>query len=118
MRRSDIDLPEDRFVFGFSFDYASVCRRKNPIGVIDAYRRAFGPNDGAGLALKTINSSQFPAEAAMARAAADERDDIMFIDRFFDPLVMRAFFQLLDCYVSLHRAEGLGLAVASRMAGP
>ena len=116
LSRSDVGLPQDRFVFGFSFDYSSVTRRKNPMGLIDGYRRAFGPDDGATLAIKVIHAEQWTAEAAEVREVARGRDDILFIDRFFDPLEMRAFFQLLDCYVSLHRAEGLGLTIASAMA--
>jgi glycosyltransferase involved in cell wall biosynthesis len=116
LRRSDLGLPDDPFLFGFVFDYSSVLERKNPVGLIDAYRRAFGPNDGAALVLKTIHADLWPAAAARVREAAAERDDIVFLDGFLSPLEMRALFQLLDCYVSLHRSEGLGLTLASAMA--
>jgi glycosyltransferase involved in cell wall biosynthesis len=116
LTRADVGLPQDRFLFGFVFDYASVVDRKNPLGLIHAYREAFGPDDGANLVLKTINADVRSAEAARVRSAADDRDDIVFLDGFLSPLEMRAFFQLLDCYVSLHRAEGLGLTMASAMA--
>jgi glycosyltransferase involved in cell wall biosynthesis len=114
--RSDVGLPDDRFLFGFAFDYLSVFARKNPVGLVDAYCRAFGPDDGAMLVLKTIHAEAFPAAAAQLREAVADRDDILFIDGFLSSLEIRAFFQLLDCYVSLHRAEGLGLTLASAMA--
>jgi glycosyltransferase involved in cell wall biosynthesis len=116
LRRADLGLPEDPFLFGYVFDYSSVLQRKNPVGLIDAYRRAFGPDDGASLILKTIHAEVWPAAAARVREAAAERNDIVFLDGFLDPLEMRALFQLVDCYVSLHRSEGLGLTLASAMA--
>ena len=38
MSREDLGLPLDRFLFGFVFDYASVFERKNPDGLVEAYR--------------------------------------------------------------------------------
>jgi glycosyltransferase involved in cell wall biosynthesis len=116
LRREDLGLPVDPFLFGFVFDYSSVLQRKNPIGLIHAYRDAFGPDDGANLVLKTIHADLWPAAAARVREAAADRDDIVFLDGFLDPLEMKALFQLVDCYVSLHRSEGLGLTLASAMA--
>jgi glycosyltransferase involved in cell wall biosynthesis len=115
LRRADLELPEDRFLFGFVFDYSSVLERKNPQGLVEAYRRSFGPDDGASLVLKTIHSNLWPSAAAQLREAAAGRDDIIIIDRFASSLEMRALFQFLDCYVSLHRAEGLGLTITSAM---
>lgn len=116
LERADLDLPADRFLIGFAFDYLSVSKRKNPLGLIDAYCRAFGPDDGATLILKTQNGRSQPAQAAAVRHAAELRPDITVIDRHLPAIEMRALFQLLDCYVSLHRSEGLGLTLASAMA--
>jgi glycosyltransferase involved in cell wall biosynthesis len=115
LTRADLSLPQDRFVFGFSFDYRSVLARKNPLGLISAYQAAFGPDDGAALVLKTINSADHANLAAWARETAGTRPDIVFLDAHFDQVRMRAFFELIDCYVSLHRSEGLGLTIASAM---
>jgi glycosyltransferase involved in cell wall biosynthesis len=116
LRRGDLMLPEDRFLFGFVFDYSSALQRKNPMGLVEAYRRAFGPDDGAALVLKTIHADICPAAAAHVREAAGERPDIIFLDGYLHPLEIRALYHLLDCYVSLHRSEGLGLTLASAMA--
>jgi glycosyltransferase involved in cell wall biosynthesis len=116
MLRADLGLPDDRFLFGFVFDYMSVFERKNPLGLVRAYCDAFGPDDGAMLVLKTIHAEHWPASAAQVREAAGDRDDVLFVDGFLSSLEMRAFFQLLDAYVSLHRAEGFGLTLASAMA--
>jgi glycosyltransferase involved in cell wall biosynthesis len=98
------------------FDYSSVLQRKNPLGLVEAYCRAFGPGDGARLVIKTIHADIWPAAAAQVREAAGDRDDIIFLDGYLDSIEMRALFHLLDCYVSLHRSEGLGLTLASAMA--
>jgi glycosyltransferase involved in cell wall biosynthesis len=116
LRRCDVGLPDDRFVVGFVFDYASVVRRKNPAGVIDAYCRAFAPGDGAELVIKTLNSAVAPSESAELRHRAADRSDIRFLERHFDGHEMAAFYEHLDVYVSLHRSEGLGLTMSSAMA--
>ena len=84
--RADVGLPEDRFLFGFVFDYSSVLLRKNPIGLVNAYKRAFGPDDGASLVIKTIHSDLWPAESARVHDAAGDRDDIVFIDGYLESL--------------------------------
>jgi glycosyltransferase involved in cell wall biosynthesis len=116
LERRDIDLPDGRFVFGFAFDYLSSVKRKNPAGIIEAYQRAFTPDDGAALVLKSLNSARSAGKSAEIRHLAGDRPDILFVDRHYDELEMAAFYQHLDVYVSLHRSEGLGLTMASAMA--
>ena len=67
----------DAFTFLFSYDFHSVVERKNPRGVIDAYTRAFGPDDGATLMLKSINGHAHPNELDRIRHAAAHRPDIV-----------------------------------------
>ena len=114
--RSVLGLPEDRFVFLFMFDYFSVMKRKNPLGLIDAYRRAFAPSDGATLVLKSINGSARLADLEAVRAAAAGRPDIVVWDEYLPPDRHAAMLGCCDVYVSLHRAEGLGLTMAEAMA--
>ncbi|HEY8217642.1 MAG TPA: glycosyltransferase family 4 protein [Acidimicrobiia bacterium] len=116
LTRTELGLLHDRFLFGFVFDYRSVLSRKNPLGLINAYRRAFGPDDGAALMLKTINSESAPDQAALVEITAAGRPDIHIVDRHLDDVAMHALFSLIDCYVSLHRSEGLGLTIATAMA--
>ncbi len=56
--RSALGLPDDRFVFLFVYDFLSTAERKNPIGLIEAYTKAFGPDDGTVLVLKSINGDK------------------------------------------------------------
>ena len=85
------------------------------MGALSAYLDAFEESDGAGLVLKTINGSSSPEHERLI-AAARGRADVSIIDALWSEREMRAFPQLLDAYVSLHRAEGTGLTMLDAMA--
>lgn len=112
--RAALGLP-DRFMFLFTFDFMSVMKRKNPIGVVEAFKRAFPLGDGPILVLKSINGHTRPEGSALLRASIGERSDIIWIDRYMDPEISAALMNACDCYVSLHRSEGLGLTIAEAM---
>jgi glycosyltransferase involved in cell wall biosynthesis len=113
--RADLGLEEERFLFGFAFDVASVAERKNPLGVLEAYLDAFGEGDGAGLVLKMINAQGSSILDALRTAAAG-RSDVQLVEGPWRASEMRALLQHLDCYVSLHRSEGTGLTMLEAMA--
>jgi len=107
---------DDRFTVLFSFDFLSVVERKNPLGLVDAYCRAFGPDDGARLILKGINGEVFPDKLEQLLDAVADRPDIDVWDRYLSSRDRLALVALVDCYASLHRSEGLGLTMAEAMA--
>jgi glycosyltransferase involved in cell wall biosynthesis len=113
--RDDLGLP-DGFLFGFFFDHLSLLERKNPVGLVDAYTRAFGPADGTVLVLKTINGDRRPDDVERLRLAIGDRPDIVVIDRHLSGVAMRALYAHIDAYVSLHRAEGFGQTMTAAMA--
>ena len=113
--RDALGLPEDRFLFGLVYDYASVAARKNPLGLIDAYVRAFGDDERVGLVLKALGAERAPAEHAEVLAAAGEHPGITVIDAHLSTEDKNALIRALDCYVSLHRSEGFGLPIAEAM---
>jgi glycosyltransferase involved in cell wall biosynthesis len=114
--RRELGVPEDKFMFLFSFDYLSVFKRKNPLAVIDAFSRAFAPGEGAGLLVKCINHERDEEAHAELLAAAAGHPDIQIMDRYLSPGDNSSLTALVDCYVSLHRAEGFGLGMAEAMA--
>ncbi|HEX2233933.1 MAG TPA: glycosyltransferase family 4 protein [Thermoleophilaceae bacterium] len=107
--------PADGFTFLFAFDYASVFERKNPLGLIEAYRRAFGPDDGARLVVKTLGGASHPEQHGRVVGAAGDRPDIEVLDGALSADEMAALTAGCDCYVSLHRSEGFGLTIAEAM---
>lgn len=114
MTREALGLPAG-FVFLFMFDYHSVFDRKNPLGVVDAFRRAFAPGTGAALVLKCINSADDPTDHARLVAASREHEDVHILDGYLSPQENNALTAASDCYVSLHRSEGFGLTPAEAM---
>jgi glycosyltransferase involved in cell wall biosynthesis/2-polyprenyl-3-methyl-5-hydroxy-6-metoxy-1,4-benzoquinol methylase len=113
--RGAVGLPEG-FVFLFAFDYNSVVARKNPVGVIEAFRRAFPkPRKGVSLVIKSINGERHPQAVQQLQAAAGGRADILLRDEFLDPELRDVLLASCDCYVSLHRSEGFGFTLAEAM---
>ena len=74
-------MPVDPFVFLFCFDMLSILDRKNPLGLIEAYRQAFDPDGRTVLVLKLINGDRAVADLERLRLAIEGRDDIMLHGR-------------------------------------
>jgi glycosyltransferase involved in cell wall biosynthesis/2-polyprenyl-3-methyl-5-hydroxy-6-metoxy-1,4-benzoquinol methylase len=113
--RERLGLP-DRFLFLFSFDFLSVFERKNPLALVQAFARAFEPGSGPTLLIKTINGHIRLTDLERLRAEIGDRPDIRLVDGYYAAADRDALAGLCDCYVSLHRSEGLGLTMAEAMA--
>lgn len=109
--RDLLGLP-DGFLFLFTFDFNSVMKRKNPLGVVDAYCQAFGPTDGARLVLKSINGHRNLNAFAELKYRTQSRADITIFDGYLSAGEVQGQIELADCFVSLHRSEGYGLNLA------
>ncbi len=108
-------LRQDEFTFLFQFDAASVPFRKNPEGTIAAFRMAFRPTEPVRLVIKLLNGSQAPGLLArLEQMAAGHR--ISFLDQPLESLDRFRLLASVDSFVSLHRAEGLGLSILEAMA--
>jgi len=112
--RASLGLPEG-FIFLFCFDLFSVSERKNPEGLIQAFKAAFEPGEGPTLVIKAINGKFKLADLERLRYEVRDRPDILIIDRYFDADENVALMVACDCYVSLHRSEGFGLTMAEAM---
>ncbi|MCW3068922.1 MAG: glycosyltransferase [Solirubrobacterales bacterium] len=110
-----LGVPEG-FLFLFLFDYLSTVQRKNPVGLIEAFRHAFPAGDGPQLLIKTINAPLRPLAEEEVLWAAHGRPDIHVVDRSLSAKELSGLMAACDCYVSLHRAEGFGLTMAEAMA--
>lgn len=112
--REFFGLAPHRFVFLFVFDMFSTTGRKNPYGLIDAFRRAFKPHEPVDLVIKVSRGSKLPEEfekltAQCAAAGVQLRNEVLPRGDLL------ALMNTCDCYVSLHRSEGLGLGIAETM---
>lgn len=61
---------EGRFAFLFSFHMGSVMERKNPLGLIESFRLAFGEDEPVDLVLKTTSFGNHDDQIAELREAA------------------------------------------------
>jgi len=113
--REELGLPSDGFLFLTMFDYESTVQRKNPLGTIEAFKRAFAPGSGPVLVLKSMGGERHPETRERIAEAIGDRPDIVTIDSRVSAAEKNAMLVACDCYVSLHRAEGFGLPLAEAM---
>ncbi|HEX3699511.1 MAG TPA: glycosyltransferase [Phenylobacterium sp.] len=95
-------------------DFNSSVARKNPQGAIEAFRLAFGDDASAELTLKTQNGELFPDLLAALRAAAPA--NVRIVDETWPYEEVKALVAGAEALISLHRAEGFGLAPAEALA--
>jgi glycosyltransferase involved in cell wall biosynthesis len=103
------------FNFLTIYDYRSVPARKNPLGAIEAFRRAFGDSDEVSLVLKSVGKDEHPAAHSQVAALAEQAGNIRLLDRTLPSGEVESLVAACDAYVSLHRAEGFGLPLAQAL---
>jgi len=115
LSRRDLNLPEDRTVFLFMFDFRSFLMRKNPEAVVAAFMKAFpNGNEKAHLLIKTSGADAMPlAWDRLKDFASDPRIELR--DAVLDRTVLLNLVQKSDAFVSLHRSEGFGRGPAEAM---
>lgn len=113
-KREYFGLQDGVFTFLFNFHMNSVMERKNPLGLIRAFKQAFRPEEAVALVVKTMFGHHHPAQlAALHQAAAG--CNVQIIDQVYDFDEVLSLTDVCDAYVSLHRSEGLGLTMAEAM---
>lgn len=114
-------LPDGRFVFLAVFEWQE---RKNPLGLLRAFRAAFQGSREVALVLKLgyhFGASRDAVARELRRAAGGgvgpwRAPDVFVIWDDLGPATLGRLFRRADAYVSLHRAEGFGLCIAQAMA--
>jgi len=121
--REYFNLASGDFLFWLNFDYYSFVERKNPQAVLNAFRKAsvqFAETDDgseAVLVVKTNNVNGHPH----FRSQSDELHKlaeglrVVFIEDTLTSFEMKSLYHHCDCFVSLHRSEGMGIGIPSAM---
>jgi hypothetical protein len=112
--RAYFGLSDEPFTFLFMFHMMSVMERKNPLGLIRAFKTAFRPDEPVRLVLKSSYGDRHPAQLQELRDTAAGAN-IVVIDQVYSPDDVLSLMDACDAYVSLHRSEGLGLTMAEAM---
>lgn len=115
--KHELGVDGDRPVFLFSFSVQSLEARKNSLGLIEAFRRAFPkdtPNSPV-LLLKALHLDTAPDLAPVLEDRLSQVNGIL-MDDSLTRQEMNNLLGSVDCYISLHRSEGFGLGMAESMA--
>ena len=113
--RARLGLPADPFLFLTLFDLNSYAERKNPRAVITAFRASGLAGHGAALVVKVQNVAGNEADFAALRESVRDLPGTVLLTETLSRADITALEAACDCFVSLHRSEGFGLAVAEAM---
>lgn len=111
-------IPEADFTFLFFFDIRSYPSRKNPLGVVDAFRRflLLRPFAHTTLVLKVNGADQAPEIMEQLREEISNLSGhVTLLDRVMTDNEIKNLVRCCDCFVSLHRSEGYGRGIAEAM---
>lgn len=113
--RGRFKLPAGKFLFLVLYDLNSYSERKNPGAVISAFRRSGLAGPGAALVIKVHNVRGNESDMQALQAAVADLSGTVIISETLARDEVYLLEAACDCYVSLHRSEGFGLAVAECM---
>jgi len=114
--RFKLGILEDYFTFLVSFDFLSYIHRKNPWASIKAFNKAFSNGtEKVSLVIKVMNEDENSSDWKLLQDLATLDKRIIIINKVMNKLDLLSLVSECDCYVSLHRAEGLGIGPMEAM---
>lgn len=113
--RRDFGLPNSGFLVLVMYDFHSYQYRKNPEAAVAAFRISAANKSNVWLVIKTINADKHPEDYARLRASVTDMQNVIFLDKFLTRQEVYDLESCCDTLISLHRAEGFGLALAEMM---
>ena len=113
--RARLGIADRTFLVASVLSLDSVFERKNPLGIIEAYTRAFAPDEGAALVVK-VSGRDDGGRVESLRFAASGRPDVHVINATWPIDAVHGLIASSDCLLSLHRSEGFGLTMAEALA--
>jgi len=114
--RGYFNLPENRFLFLFAFDFMSYPDRKNPYACIKAFTKAFPQgNEKTNLVLKISNLDKSDKHWRKIKKLCQQDPRIIIIKQTFSREEILGLFDVCNAYVSLHCSEGFGRTLAEAL---
>lgn len=114
---NNINLDED-FIFYFNFDMRSCFERKNPLAVLEAFSIVSLNNESVKLILKISNVGEFLNEISLIEEFINLHklsSNVVIDTATYERECLLSIMKNCNCYVSLHRSEGLGLGILDAM---
>jgi glycosyltransferase involved in cell wall biosynthesis len=103
------------YTFAFIFNCHSTFARKNPLAAIDAFNAAFRPDEPARLVIKCANAGFDRNQFSEMQKRAEGRRISIHAEEWSAGEIADLV-SACDCYVSLHRGEGVALTIGDAMA--
>lgn len=113
--RQKLGIGVDDLVVTTIFHMGSSFARKNPLGAVEAFHRAFGDDRKAHLILKMNDGSVAPELRSALLEAIGGKPNIHVIEQKLTEQEMSDLLCSVDILLSLHRTEGFGLPLARAM---
>lgn len=116
--RRYFSIPEADYVFLFFYDLRSYTSRKNPQGVVQAFRQFLiqRPFSKVHLVIKVNSVETNPAAfSKLSEQLHDLHANVSLIQRVMSNNEVKNLVRCCDCFISLHRSEGFGFGIAEAM---
>ena len=114
--RDHFGIGLDKFVILITIDLNSYIARKNPVGAIEAVRRAFSDYHNDVVLIVKMHGRNQQTSRLTIMQAIQGMPNAQVIDRVLSRDEMTLLQSSCDVYLSLHRSEGFGLCIAECMA--
>jgi glycosyltransferase involved in cell wall biosynthesis len=111
----ELGVPAGRFTFLCMFDLDSVVDRKNPLGAVEAFQRAFPRDSSVALLIKAGRGVSHPEQYAQLQERIQGNPNVYLTNRALSRARAYGLIAACDALVSLHRSEGFGLILAESM---
>ena len=111
----DVDIDFNKYTFCTMFDCLSVPERKNVQATIEAFESAFREESNVQLVIKVVNLENQNTFSRYLKDKVKSNSAIKLLPQYLDRHEIYRFLKQSDCFVSLHRSEGFGLAIAEAM---
>lgn len=109
-----IKIDSNDYVFLNLFDSASFWQRKNPFVLIKAFNKAFEKKADVKLIIKTTEIKRSKIYPKLLSEIKNNKN-IIFLDKYLSRNEIIQLENRADCYISLHRSEGLGIPLIESM---
>lgn len=108
--RQKVGIHNEAFVAGYSFAASSNLPRKNPMGAVTAFQRAFPAEKDVFLIIRALDGHAYPKGMKELKRVAMVDPRVILVEHSSD-LSIIDFYAAIDLYVSPARSEGYGLNI-------